>query len=97
MLYHVLLIVYFVECQSKCNLNNLATGLAVKEVLQKDVKILHVLDSQMARIGMQESCRLTNCFLGCYKRRLDMECEGVAGSLLAVCFQFLNAFFIYLF
>jgi|UniRef100_A0AC35FR93 hypothetical protein len=71
------------ECQSKCNLNNLATGLAVKEVLQKDVKILHVLDSQMARIGMQESCRLTNCFLGCYKRRLDMECEGVAGSLLA--------------
>uniref|UniRef100_A0A914XZE9 Chondroitin proteoglycan 4 domain-containing protein n=1 Tax=Panagrolaimus superbus TaxID=310955 RepID=A0A914XZE9_9BILA len=71
------------ECQGRCNLNQLATGLAVKEVLQKDMKILHLLDTQMARIGMQESCRLTNCFLGCYKARLDSSCGGVAGSLLA--------------
>jgi hypothetical protein len=71
------------DCQSRCNLDNLATGLAMKEVLQKDIKLLHLLDNQMANIGMQESCRLTNCFLGCYKTKLDAKCDGVAGSMLA--------------
>lgn len=38
----------FLECQGKCNLDHLATGIAVKQILQKDFKLLNLLDSQMA-------------------------------------------------
>jgi len=70
------------ECGRQCHVDSIAHGLTLKTFLERDFKMLQLLDPHIPKISMIESCRIVKCLLGCYKSKLNIRCSGVAGSLL---------------
>uniref|UniRef100_A0A914EL87 Chondroitin proteoglycan 4 domain-containing protein n=1 Tax=Acrobeloides nanus TaxID=290746 RepID=A0A914EL87_9BILA len=71
------------ECDNVCNTNALVHGMLVKKLLENDFKFLKMLDPHMMKITMSETCRVGECLLQCYKTKLNLRCEGNAGSLIS--------------
>uniref|UniRef100_A0A7E4V8A5 CPG4 domain-containing protein n=1 Tax=Panagrellus redivivus TaxID=6233 RepID=A0A7E4V8A5_PANRE len=70
------------DCNAQCHPESVVGGWTLKTILEKDIKLLRILDPHMATISMSESCRIAKCVLGCFKSKLNIRCNGAAGSLL---------------
>jgi hypothetical protein len=42
----------------------------------------------MGRLTGNEACRISQCMLRCYRTRMNVRCDGAAGSVLTVCLSF---------
>lgn len=62
---------------------NLINGISIKQLFQQDFKFLEAFDPYMAKITVNEVCRVAECMLTCYKQKLNTRCDGTAGSILA--------------
>uniref|UniRef100_A0A0N4ZUB7 CPG4 domain-containing protein n=1 Tax=Parastrongyloides trichosuri TaxID=131310 RepID=A0A0N4ZUB7_PARTI len=71
------------ECETICMASNLINGLSLKKMFQQDFRFLEMFDPYVAKISVNEMCRVGECMLLCYKQKLDTRCDGVAGSILA--------------
>ena len=77
------LTVSFQACESSCQTDRIAAGLTVKQLFQEDIKLLKILDQHMGRLTGNEACRVSQCMLRCYRTRLNVRCDGAAGSILS--------------
>lgn len=71
------------ECETLCMATNLINGISIKQLFQQDFKFLEAFDPYMAKITVNEVCRVAECMLTCYKQKLNTRCDGTAGSILA--------------
>uniref|UniRef100_A0A0N5BWD7 CPG4 domain-containing protein n=1 Tax=Strongyloides papillosus TaxID=174720 RepID=A0A0N5BWD7_STREA len=71
------------ECETLCMASNLINGISIKKIFQQDFKFLEAFDPYIAKISVNEMCRVAECMLSCYKQKLNTRCDGTAGSILA--------------
>ncbi|CEF65551.1 Hypothetical protein SRAE_2000023000 [Strongyloides ratti] len=71
------------ECETLCMASNLVNGISLKQLFQQDFKFLEAFDPYIAKISINEMCRVAECMLSCYKQKLNTRCDGIAGSILA--------------
>uniref|UniRef100_A0A1I7SGX1 CPG4 domain-containing protein n=2 Tax=Bursaphelenchus xylophilus TaxID=6326 RepID=A0A1I7SGX1_BURXY len=69
-------------CDYSCQPHALATGLTVKHFLEKDFSFFKLFDKHMTTLSTNEACRVGKCLLKCYRTKLNIRCQGMAGSLL---------------
>jgi hypothetical protein len=77
----------FPACDNVCQTNRIAAGLTMKQMFQDDIKLLKLFDKQMRQLTTNEACRISQCLLKCYRTKLNLRCEGAAGSILALRFK----------
>lgn len=70
----------------------------MKQLFQEDIKLLKagsvsirtsitsfkIVDQHIGRLTANEACRVSQCMLKCYRTRLNVRCDGAAGSILTV-------------
>ncbi|KAI6190508.1 hypothetical protein M3Y97_00125600 [Aphelenchoides bicaudatus] len=69
-------------CERSCQADRMAAGLTMKQLFQDDIKLLKIFDNHMGRLTTNEACRVSQCMLRCYRTRMNVRCEGAAGSVL---------------